>query len=219
MFIITGLGRCGTSILIKYLGEVGFGLGKNLSWNPDMRAGLELSTAYSLTRRMWIGFSNNGNPIDLDRVFSGTYWKNMSFRDAILAVDKDEKQGRVDVIKDPRITWHPDLIEAWWNVRKDIKLIICHRDIEQIYKSRKSMRPHEDDPKRKTIDEYKIDFADFFTRVLEIGIDYELLFFPDFLMNFDSVWGCLNRIGLAHEYDKGKKVWDKLIDISLAHRR
>ncbi len=33
MYIITGLGRCGTSILIKYLEEVGFNIGKNVNWH------------------------------------------------------------------------------------------------------------------------------------------------------------------------------------------
>jgi len=228
MFIITGLGRCGTSILIKYLGEVGFGLGRNVNWNSEMRAGLELSTSYSINQRMWQKFSKNGNPIDLEQVNTGDYWVGKSFRECILSVDKDERQGKVDVIKDPRFTWHPDLIEAWWEVRKDIKLIICHRDIEQIYKSRKSLNnTGQDDPKRAVhpsnpeieLPRYKCDFADFFTKVLEIGINYELLFFPDFLMDFDSVWAHLNRIGLAHEYDKGKEVWEKLIDMDLICRR
>jgi hypothetical protein len=228
MFIITGLGRCGTSILMKYLREVGFGLGKNVSWNEEMRAGLELSTAYSLNQRMWMGFSKNGNPIDLDRVPTGDYWVGKSFRECILSVDNDERQGKVDVFKDPRFTWHPDLIEAWWEVRKDIKLIICHRDIEQIYKSRKALNnTGQDDPKRAVhpsnpeveLPRYKIDFADFFTKVLEIGIDYELLFFPKFLEDFESTWKSLNRIGLTHDYNNGQEVWNKLIDVSLMHDR
>lgn len=228
MIIITGLGRCGTSILTKYLREVGFGLGRNVSWNAEMRAGLELSTAYRLNQRMWDGFSKNGNPIDLDRIFSGDYWKGKSYRQCILEVDKDPRQGKVDVFKDPRFTWHPDLIEAWWNVRKDIKLIICHRDIDQIYKSRKALNnTGQDDPKRAVhpsnpdieLPRYKIDFADFFTRVLEIGIDYKLLFFPKFLQDFDSTWKSLNEIGLDHRYEKGQEVWNKLIDVSLLIKR
>ena len=56
--IVTGLGRCGTSILTKYLGECGYGLGQNVNWHKEARAGLELSTAYSITRQgnllIWI---------------------------------------------------------------------------------------------------------------------------------------------------------------------
>ena len=228
MIIVTGLGRCGTSILIKYLGEVGFGLGRNVNWNSEMRAGLELSTAYCINQGMWQGFSKSGTPIDLERIPSGDYWANKTFREQILNVDKDERQGKVDVIKDPRFTWHPDLIEAWWEVRKDIKLIICHRDIEQIYKSRKALNNRgQDDPKRAVhprnpeveLPRYKIDFADFFTKVLEIGIDYELLFFPDFLGDFKTVHESLDRLGLTHDYNKGNEVWNKLIDVSLIHDR
>ncbi len=211
MFIITGLGRCGTSILTKYLGEVGFGLGHNVNWNAEMRAGLELSTAYAINREIHQAYCMSNKPIDLEYPFRGNYWK-CTYREAIQNVDKDERQGKVDVFKDPRFTWNPALVEAWWSVRQDIKFIICHRKIEDVYKSRKAMLPHQDDPKRKELAEYKIDFADFFTCILELKIPYCLLYFPNFLFDFDGVHYLLNDIGLEHNYDKGKKVWDELID-------
>jgi hypothetical protein len=218
MIIITGLGRCGTSILTKYLGEVGFGLGKNISWNSEMRAGLELSTAYLINRELWVNYCKSNKKINLNDKCRHGYW-NCSYKEAIEKVDKDERQGKVDIFKDPRLTWNPELIESWWCVRKDIKLIICHRDIEQIYKSRKSMEPHQDDPKRTEINEYKIDFADFFTEVLKLDIPYILLFYPKFLENFDSTWEELCKIGLTHDYNNGKNIWNKIIDKNLLIER
>ncbi len=212
MIIITGLGRCGTSILTKYLGMVGFALGRNVNWNKEARAGMELSTAYSITDNMHHYFLKNDEPIDLNSKCHGDYW-DMTYGEAILNVDKDERQGKVDVFKDPRITWHPDLLKAWWSVRQDFQLIICHRKPEDVYKSRKALSPRYDDPKRRELIEYKIDFEEFFTTVLELGIQYKTLYFPNFLFNYNMVWNTLDSMGLRHNYDKGKKVWDDIIEL------
>lgn len=219
MIIITGLGRCGTSIITKYLQKVGFGCGQNINWHDEARAGMELSTAYSINREMWNNYCKAGKPIDLDFDYRGPYWK-CKYREAIFNVDKDEKQinkdGKgVEVIKDPRFTWSPDLIEAWWTVRQDIKLIICHRDIKSVMGSRKALPPQYDDPKRIELSEYKIDFADFYTKVLELEIPYVTLFYPKFIRDFASTHATLKKIGLRHDFDKGKEIWDNLMDLSL----
>ena len=75
MVIVTGLGRCGTSILTKYLGDVGFGVGRNINWHDEARAGYELSTAYSINREMWNNYCKAGKPIDLDFDYRGPNWK------------------------------------------------------------------------------------------------------------------------------------------------
>jgi len=143
----------------------------------------------------------------------GDYWKGFTYRDAINAVDKDERQGKVDVFKDPRITWHPELIKAWWSVRQDFKLIICHRKIEDIMGSRKSLPESFDDPKPRTkLEDYQIDFAEFFTRVLELGIPYRLLYFPNFLFNFGDVFSLLHDLDMPFDLTKGKEIWDELIE-------
>ena len=215
MIIITGLGRCGTSILTKYLGECGFGLGNNINWHDQVRAGLELSTAYTITQEMWNHYCKAGKPIDLDYNYRGRYW-DCTYREAINRVDKDEtKQGKIDIIKDPRITWNPELIEAWWAVRQDIKLIVCHRDIKSVYNSRKSLPVQYDDPKRREVDEYKIDMADFYTKVLELDIPHVNLFYPRFCKDFAYTHANLLNIGLRHNFYKGKEIWDNLIDNSL----
>jgi hypothetical protein len=137
----------------------------------------------------------------------------MTYREAILNVDKDERQGKVDVFKDPRITWHPDLLRAWWSTRQDFQLIICHRKPEDVYKSRKALPPQYDDPKRRELIEYKIDFEEFFTTVLELGIPYKTLYFPNFLFNHLMVWNILESVGLKHNYDEGRKIWDDIIEL------
>jgi len=216
LVIITGLGRCGTSILMKYLKEVGFNIGKNVNWHDEVRAGYELSTFYTIVDDLYHRYCKFGEPINLEDECLGTYWKGKSYKEAFSLIDNDDRQGKVDVVKDPRITWHPDIIEAIWGIRKDIKLIICHRDIESIYKSRKSLPIQYDDPKpRKSLMEYQVDFAEFYTRVLKLGIPYELMFFPDFLKDFEYLFFSLAKVELIHVYNKGYEVWEKLIDEDL----
>jgi hypothetical protein len=214
MVIITGLGRCGTSILTKYLKEVGFGIGKNVNWHGNVRAGYELSTFYTLVHDLYHRFCKVNKPIDLDIECWGDYWKGYTYREALNKVDKDERQGKVDLVKDPRITWHPDIIESIWKVRKDIKLIICHRKIESIYNSRKSLPIQYDDPKpRHKLEEYKQDFADFTTKVLELGIPHIFLYFPNFLKDTGDTFMKLNNfIGL---YDTNANVLNGLVDKEL----
>lgn len=221
MYIITGLGRCGTSILTKYLKEVGFGIGQVVHWHEEARAGYELSTFYAITEWLYHEYSKKGLKINLDDKFKGTYWKGLTYREALQKVDDDERQGKVDVVKDPRITWHPDIIEAMWEARSDIKLLICHRDIESIYNSRNLSLPEKyNDPKpRKELYEYQVDFAEFFTRVLKIGIPYKTFYFPDFLKDFDELWFSLMDVGLVHSVSKGKEVWDSIIDKELINGR
>jgi len=211
MILVTGLGRCGTSVLMKYLKEVKFCIGFNYRWYNIIRAGYELREATGINVSLW---QKNSKPINLDdnildsrgRAFEKTY------REAINQVDDD---GFIEVIKDPRLTWHPDIIETWWAARQDIKLIICHRDIESVMKSRNALPREFADPKGRTLLQYKEDFADFFTKVLQLGIPYEILFFPNFLRNFHSTYEALDRVGLSHDYEVGKKVWYALVDQTL----
>ena len=201
MYIITGLGRCGTSILIKYLKDVGFEIGHNVHWHPEVNAGFELSTFYSPVDDLYQRYIKKGLPINLDDEALGDYWKGNTYREIFNHIDKDEKQGQVDVVKDPRITWHPDIIEALWECRKDIKLIICHRKPEDVMGSRDSLSARYGDPKpRRSLDEYKVDFCDFFTKVIELEIPYMILYFPAFMFYPHKFHRDLCNFGLRHEY-------------------
>ena len=214
MYIVTGLGRCGTSIFTKYLGECGYGLGMNINWHKEARAGMELSTAYSITREMRNAYCKAGKPIDLDFEYRGPYWK-CTYRKAIQSVFEDEKQVNqkgvpCQVFKDPRLTWNPALIEAWWTVRQDFKLIICHRDIKAVYGSRKALPPQYDDPKRLELDEYKVDFADFITKVLQLEIPHMFLFYPHFLLQARKTVRKLKEFGLEKaNLEKLREIVDK----------
>ena len=65
MVIITGLGRCGTSILMKYLKEVGIGIGKNVNWHNAASAGYELSTFYTIIDDLYHYYCKKDKKINL----------------------------------------------------------------------------------------------------------------------------------------------------------
>lgn len=198
MVIITGLGRCGTSILTKYLKEIGYGIGKNVNWYPKIRAGYELSSFYPIVDDLYQYYCRKGKKINLNDKINWNYWQGKSYREALKLVDKDHRQGQVDIVKDPRITWHPDIIEAIWEARKDIKLIICHRDMKAIHESRLNLPEQFHDPKpRIEVSDYQVDFAEFYTRVLKLDIPHKVLFFPNFLLNHSNTLSKLYDLGLT----------------------
>jgi len=134
MLIITGLGRCGTSFVALFLQKMGYDLGDQITWNEEMRAGLEWKKAYGLN----ISLSNF---IDKQGKIPEEYTEEMEQK--ILKLDKI-------VFKDPRFTWHPKIIEFWYDTRKDIQILLLHRDpIADIVKSRKKLiKESRQDPRR-----------------------------------------------------------------------
>lgn len=228
MIIITGLGRCGTSFFLNIFKECGFGVGSSLHWNEKVNAGLELAPAYAISRDMYDDYLKEGKDIDLDEKIMDQYWdKEISFREKILMIDngtpQEREEGKIEVIKDPRITWHPKIIKSWWEVRKDIKLIILHRDPEDIIKSREKYglsgygsNELFQDPKRdKNLDEFKIDFSDFITEVMKLEIPHLLMFYPNFMSyNPHIIYSKLyNTLGINMERRKDfMRIWSDMLD-------
>lgn len=218
MIIVTGLGRCGTSFLMLFLRTMGFGLGQNISWNLEMNAGYELSTAYTLTDDLYKLYIKQNKKINLDDACSGSYWKGFTYRQAIQSIDKDHRQGDVQIIKDPRLTWHREIIRAWWEARQDLILLILHRETEDIYKSRARLPIQYQDPKEERMKDptiYKIDFCEFLTEVMKNDIPFELLMFPNFLNQPQEVFEKLERVGLEFDTKMGHQVWSDLVNPAL----
>lgn len=119
MLVITGLPNCGTSFLAKVL------MAMNYKGGVDLNSECELSSVYDLNQDM---YSINGS-INLDSECQCDYWKNRTYRYAIHNYDKDEKQGTVSFINDLTFMRSPEIIKAWWEVRKDLRFIILRNSI------------------------------------------------------------------------------------------
>lgn len=220
MLIITGLGRCGTSLVAKWFQMMGYNLGNGVAWHDSINAGLELGSVYQLNIEMYDVFIARGKEIDLKQVCVRRYWKGKTFEEAINSVDKDEKQGGyVPVVKDPRFTWHPKLIEAWAKCRQDLKLLILHRDVHRIMNSRLALAEESYDPKpgrMKDINMFKVDFCDFLTEVMLLDLPYELLLYPRFCLKPFRLFNAVTRLyeGQGPTQKDMQLCWDRIFDPS-----
>lgn len=223
MLIITGLGRCGTSLTMKVFEDLGFNLGVNVSWIDEVNAGLELGSVYRINQEMYLTYLKNGLEINLDDQSTFGHWNGFTFRRIMEYFDKDNRQGDfVDVIKDPRFTWHPGLIRAWWSVRKDIKLLIMHRDPQSILNSRIRLSEGFQDPKvgrMEDVNMFKIDFCDFLVEVLKLQIPYELVFFPNFCNQPEILFNAINSLCKSFNIleEDFFESWNKIFDKNKIH--
>lgn len=213
------------------LQELGYGLGQSLSYGEERRAGMELSTAYSINVDMYKDYIEKGLEVDLDKPSQNIdqYWeRKVSLRERMTMLDEDtpasRNEGKIEVIKDPRITWSPLIIRTWWWVRKDLKLIILHRDPAEIIRSREKVgllkggiNLFQDPKRKKNVDEFFKDFSDFYSEVNELGIPHALFVYPFFFdYPAELILSRLNKAGIAEHItlERFKDAWDKVFDRS-----
>jgi hypothetical protein len=223
MLVITGLGRCGTSFLAKVLMAMNYKTGVNINWHESVDAGYELSTVHSLNHDLYFHHIVPDGEVDVNRKCLGDYWGeggyDYTYKEAMLNFDKDEKQGSVNFIKDPRFFWHPKIIRAWWRVRKDLRYIILHRDFEEVMMSRRRLPPQYDDPKRgsKSVTPYKEDFADCITELTNLRIPYEIQMFPRYLYDAKPLFSSIKKLGLQTCHLEGDKMVQEMRDLDKVH--
>lgn len=192
MLFITGLGRCGTSLVMKILKDMDFHIGVNAEWISRVEAGLELGSVHRINSELYYRYIVKGLDVQIDDDALFRHWKGYTYRHILTKFDTDKRQGDiVTVVKDPRLTWHPKLIRTWWEYRKDIKLLILHRDPKYIINSRLRYENFEDPKDRKTIEDYHSDYHNFMMEVIDLKIPFKLIMFPDFCYNKDILFDAL----------------------------
>jgi hypothetical protein len=222
MLVITGLGRCGTSFLAKVLMAMNYKTGKNINWHESVDAGLELSTVHTVNHDLHQQVNQTGS-INLNKMCLGDYWGKggyeYTYREAIQNFDKDKKQGQVNFVKDPRFMWHPDIIKAWWSVRKDLRFIILHRNFEEVRQSRARLPKQYDDPARgsKSVTPFKEDFADCITIMADLRIPFKIQMFPRYLIDAKPLFRDLKELGLQVCHMEGDKLVQEMKDLDKVH--
>jgi hypothetical protein len=159
--IITGVGRCGTSMLMEYCKRIGLNVG-GLNWLKQYDAGNESHEAIEINQYLL----KNG--------------LNQSMADRIKAID-------LAVIKDPRFLVDPKLIEMWWYCRKDIELVYLTRNPFDIVDSQKR-KPTMNTPSYRCFPDLIVEHETKFIEKIQIlGIPYATLVYPDFLKQYGRV--------------------------------
>jgi len=195
MLIITGLGRCGTSMVAHWCKEMGFDPGSE--WLAEyqgyqINAGFEDEKAREIN--FYLGCLCNEGKLDL-----------IGGRDD----DIREVAASRQVIKDPRfVIFHPGVFDRWCEVLPGkIRVLLLLRDIEAIVKSRRAAFVEElsmEDPEKN--------LAAFMQTLRKRQVKFSTLTFPGFLKNYFKFALIMKYLGLEFDTDKGQKVWDQIVD-------
>lgn len=199
MLIITGVGRCGTSVIAKFFHNMGFNLGK-VEWNDDINAGMEDAGVVWINRSLYVCTLKHGSPSRF-----------------LLKGRRHILNCNLKIVKDPRFTW-PGVLEGWCKFRKDLKILILYRDFNAVLASRKKMGGESNDmidPRKYTMERLQTDFARFFNVILTNKIKYRILLFPDIVRNQANIMYALGDLGIELSFTKGLQVLERIIDRSL----
>jgi hypothetical protein len=191
MLMITGTGRCGTSVLAKFCRAIGYDPGGE--WYETVDAGYEHPKVVAINKAMMANLE------------AGTF-RPEDYRDLIRGI-----QARV--VKDPRFLWHPRIISTWHASRNDLSVLLLCRDADEVAAS---FDRHPEwftwHGNRTTI------YCNFYHSVLkmaELGVPFRVLHFPSFLDQYEGVERELNELGLPVR--DAEHVWQDIVDKSKVH--
>lgn len=195
--LITGPARSGTSFLAKFISEMGYPTGGE--WFDDHNYGMEHTVAGNVNALLLKGFREGFNLTEKGK-------KELS-----------EKVKSIEnkVIKQPRFTTHPRILEFWRECVPGIKILYTIRKLENCQESVKRMgkKPI------YTLEELKVQQYDFITSVMEMSIPCRMLIFPRFLDQYYKVYKYFKELEIEFGYQEGLNTWNRLVDHNKVHFR
>lgn len=194
MLIITGTGRCGTSVLAEFCRRCGYETGG--SWSERRNAGREHLTVVSVNERLHSMLCKE-EAVDLENCAAAV------------------RSIKAAVIKDPRFLWHPQIIWYWRKWRPNLRVLLLCRHFEDVVSSGvQYLDPHYS----RSADDHRNHFAEFVLMLVEHAIPFQCLAFPAFLRQFDRVYTALTGFGqLRIDRNEGRALWDDVIDLNKVH--
>jgi len=191
MLIITGTGRCGTSVLAKFCRAVGHDPGGE--WYEPVKAGYEHPKVVAINQAI------------INNLEAGTF-RPEDYRKLIESI-------QASVVKDPRFLGHPSIISTWHEYRKDLCVLLLCRDADEIAAS------FDRHPTwfswRGDTNKIYVSFYEFVLRLAEIGLPFRILHFPSFLDQYETVKTALGELGLP--VPDSEQVWEDVVDRSEVH--
>jgi len=188
MLVITGSGRCGTSVLARFCHNMGYVTGG--AWNHDMNAGMEDGR-----------FVETSNAIEQGKVTA----------DVKKYVDTFPRR----VVKDPRFM-RPKVTELWARSRPDLRVLICVRDMSHVVQSYANISPNDPDHLEwVTQRTHEIMMA--YVELARHHVPVQFLAFPYFLDDYKRVHQLLEWGGLPIDYSIGELAWNGLVNKDMVH--
>lgn len=196
MVIITGVGRCGTSLLAKVCKMSGlitnFG-----NWYEAYNAGGEHTKSIQINERIIRAKVKN------EQLFA------YELRDDIESID--------DIMfKDPRFLYEPDIIKTWYAIRSDIKILYLYRDPNAIVASSKAAPLLNSPNFRNHKDLILKNHNQFLINIKKLGIEYRVLHFPSFIDAYDKVYDDICHLTQMCSLSF-RENWDKVVNKKLVH--
>lgn len=194
MVIITGVGRCGTSLLARFCNELGlmdsFGI-----WYNSVNAGGESAEAISINQRLIKAKLNNIFVLSSQ-------------------IRRDVNNIKGKVIKDPRFLIDPDIINKWYLVNSNIKVIYLYRDFEKIVESSKKAPMLNSPNYRNHVDLIEQHHNKFLKNIEKIP--HKVFKFPDYIDNPNEVYKTISEF--TGTYNRNWiQIWNRIVDKNKVH--
>lgn len=194
MLIVTGTGRSGTSLIAAWLKKCGV-LKNEAEWIPQFNAGFDNEEVGRINKAIWLG--------------------NDPYYHTVEAQTTAIKNVKEKVVKDTNF-FYGFVADTWVNARTDIKFLICLRKFSAVHKSRLNVKQL---LQARKPEDLETDFGKFLSKLVFNKIPFEIICFPDFMDEYDTVYKKVKELDpkLDISYETGKKIWKEVVDKTLVH--
>jgi len=191
--IITGFARSGTSLLAGFLKSLGYDVGG--IYNETMNAGWEDEQVQKIVT---------------------TFQSNPLSEELILFLEKEIVKVDKTIVKHPRFLMNPEILRIWTSIFPDTRILVTYREPLHALESKKSFgnlgyytnfSPSEMDVK----------FHTFIDTLIHLRIKHHILYFPNFLSEYNEVYHAISSLGIHIDKDKGRNIWYSIVDPNLVH--
>ncbi len=190
MLIITGTGRCGTSLLAQLCRELGYERGIAGGWDQEINAGWENRDCVQINNKLHELYQQRR----LQEALEGELAEQI-------------KDFKPKVVKDPRFVRHPGVLRTWATLRQDLRVVIPYRDIRATVRSSREVFATRIDWWRTTSEGEQIarlhaDLLNAVQVMCELRVPFRFVYFPEILTDYPQVHEALSQFGELR--------WDRL---------
>lgn len=190
---VTGFPRSGTSLIMDFLQRLGYDVGG--SWNKEISSGWEDEQFQKIVTTMLM---------------------NSQTEDLILFLEKEIAKIDKIIVKHPRLLLVPNLLKIWLNVKPNLSGLILYREPLHALTSKKSLG-NLGYYTNFSSSELDIKFHEFISQLIHLRIKHKIIYFPNFIYDYEEVYHSISSLGIHIDKDKGRNIWYSIVDPNLVH--